>query len=505
MLPQFETTSAYRLKLFNFKEVIFCSQEGISFLRKYNFFISLLISVVIGAYYFLSEKIQYGNGLGMDGSLYGAIAKDFYSYINIRGVHGLNRIFPSFFVHHLLLFLPDKITTQSVIYGFIAMNTLCTSIVVYLWNKIADELDISFLGRIVGLSALFMNYSVLKWIGYYPVLTDQVAFCLGGCVLYFYLKNQPLGLIVCLIIGLFTWPTINTMSLILILFPRQDKEKQQSIQEIYYNNFQDYAFYIRGATIFLFVYIYYVLVYCSWSPISIYPKNFVGYCFLFFYMAYGMSHLIKNLSWPSLIIAVKRIFRNKAFWIAFLIYIPINYYQRKRGVPNEGNVLITMVRHALMDPRLGYYFFFNVVLLTPLFAWTLLRWKFVAQTIAKFGIGATLVFVSIMVLTFALEARSSITSLPFIVAFTIKSLDDQVSLSWKNVGVFLILSLWFSRVWMRFGKLSGNSMLYPDNYFYSHLGGYWVDYNFYWIHLGCALMSAWILWNNFKIQTINVK
>jgi len=64
--------------IYNFKD-IFSSQQGIIFLRKHNLFLSLFITFLIGAYYFLSEKINYGGGFGWDGIAYGKAAQDFYS------------------------------------------------------------------------------------------------------------------------------------------------------------------------------------------------------------------------------------------------------------------------------------------------------------------------------------------------------------------------------------------------------------------------------------------
>jgi len=112
--------------------------------------------------------------------------------------------------------------------------------------------------------------------------------------------------------------------------------------------------------------------------------------------------------------------------------------------------------------------------------------------------GIALVFALTILLTLFGQGRSLIVSMPFIVAFTVKEL-DRFSLQWGDVGIFLCLSLWFSKIWMHQGLLKAIPRD-PNLYFYAHVGGYWMDTNFYFFHLGSALMCAWILWTRFKFR-----
>src|SRR5262249_45416437 len=67
---------------------------------------------------------------------------------------------------------------------------------------------------------LFVNFAVLKWVPYYPVLTDVYALTLGLLMLYCYLADRALALGVLTALGAFTWPPLIYQGSLLLLFPR---------------------------------------------------------------------------------------------------------------------------------------------------------------------------------------------------------------------------------------------------------------------------------------------
>src|SRR5262249_44648728 len=80
----------------------------------------------------------------------------------------------------------------------------------------------------IGLFALALNFATLKWLSYYPVLTDSTALTFGVLALYAFRKRSTLGLFLIGSFGFFVWPTAPYLCLMLTLFSAVPAESEAS-------------------------------------------------------------------------------------------------------------------------------------------------------------------------------------------------------------------------------------------------------------------------------------
>jgi hypothetical protein len=135
------------------------------------------------------EKVPVGGGLGWDGQVYGAMALDFRGTVLEAPItaYRVQRVLPSALVYAGLRGTGATRDVETVIRGFVVLNTVLLVGCVMLWTSIARALGIGPRGEWLGFVALFVNWAVLKQGTYYPVLTDISAFTLGLVGLHAYL------------------------------------------------------------------------------------------------------------------------------------------------------------------------------------------------------------------------------------------------------------------------------------------------------------------------------
>lgn len=196
-------------------------------------------AVAIGVLlYLLGDRTNWSGGLGFDGLFYGELAKNFPSTVfghgqvappgfgpytgpHISGVDSyyVYRIFPS-----ALVWAGLKVTTLSptdghVIGLFAALNTAMYALATWCWCRSAALLGLGEREKILGATALLINFAVLRTGAYLPVLTDQVALGLGALSFYLWLRGSLGWLVLCVVLGCFTWPLTFLVGGLLLLFP----------------------------------------------------------------------------------------------------------------------------------------------------------------------------------------------------------------------------------------------------------------------------------------------
>ena len=170
-----------------------------------------------------AERIQLSEGLGMDGTNYGAIASDFRGWVFERGVNQyyLKRAAPSAVVHYGLRAFGQPTDFPRVILGYQVYNLLLLLAAALLWRPIADRLGLGIGARWLGFVALFVNYANVKHAWYMPVFTDVTAFVLGTIYLWAWLAGRQVVLLGASLVGAFCWPIAALAGAILLFFPRR--------------------------------------------------------------------------------------------------------------------------------------------------------------------------------------------------------------------------------------------------------------------------------------------
>ena len=183
-----------------------------------------LVFAVCLANLLFAERILLSEGLGMDGTNYGAIAARFHEQVFVEGVNEyyLKRAAPSAIVHFGLRLFGQPTDFRHVVLGFQVYNLLLLVAAALLWRGIANELRLGMGARWLGFIALFVNYANIKHAYYMPVFTDVTAFALGTGYAWSWLARRQLALLALTIVGAFCWPIASLSGAILLLFPRRD-------------------------------------------------------------------------------------------------------------------------------------------------------------------------------------------------------------------------------------------------------------------------------------------
>jgi len=196
---------------------------------------ALAIGVLI---YLTGDRTNWSGGFGFDGRLYGELAKNFPSAVFGHGtvtppgfepytgphLTGLDSYYVFRIVPSGLVWLGLKVTTLTPTYGhviglFAALNAFMFALATWCWCRSAALLGLGDREKVLGATALLINFAVMRVGGYTPVLTDQVALGLGALSLYLWLRGWTPALAVTVFFLCFTWPLSFLSGALLLLLP----------------------------------------------------------------------------------------------------------------------------------------------------------------------------------------------------------------------------------------------------------------------------------------------
>jgi len=101
---------------------------------------------------------------------------------------------------------------------FAGLNSAMFGLATWCWCRSAALLGLGDREKLLGATALLINFAVLRTGAYLPVLTDQVALGIGALSLYLWLRGSLVGLAICTFVGCFTWPLHFLVGGLLLLF-----------------------------------------------------------------------------------------------------------------------------------------------------------------------------------------------------------------------------------------------------------------------------------------------
>lgn len=169
-----------------------------------------------------SERIFAGGGLGYDGCSYGAIIT---RYDDIRsGILQLNsalyfRMVPALAIRGVMLVLGVPLTIPNAIIAFEVFNIALLTLAAWLFGSCCDRVGVSKEAKILGFIGVFINYFVLKYTFYYPVLLDTAAMSLSVLLAWLYLSRHSWWLLPAGIGAFFVGPNIGLEAFLLFLLP----------------------------------------------------------------------------------------------------------------------------------------------------------------------------------------------------------------------------------------------------------------------------------------------
>ena len=434
----------------------------------------IIIAVYGLLYIFFGAVIDKNNGFGYDGKYYGQIAMDFYNLVfnNQLTVYRIQRIFPSFLVNLILTVLNLPKENIFVVKVFQILNILLLICITLIWNKISKiyELDLRYIW--LGFVLAIINYSIGEISFYYPVLTDTMAYFLGFCLLYFYLKENLTGKIIVTVIGSFTWASFVYFGLLLILLPLK-------LNPGIFRGMKDGGKYLKKYLAvllpipFIAVSVYQINNFFTsdkffediYTPVFtnlLYVSAFLNYALLIYFLS---VFLPERLSFTNIIIFIKNILSNiklSNLLISVLLFGLVFLIQKQlsnSAAPEStfSKVFYYLAIYSVTKPMA--YFVLAVTCCGPVFIMLFFFMKYYKPHLKKMGIGVYISFLLTFLMIFSTEPRLTINFFPFLVLLTVLVLRD-LRISNKIMFALTVVSLILSKVYFPMYKVKLENLEY---------------------------------------------
>ena len=497
--------------------------------RRVNLLMAAAMLLVGVANVLWAERLTINNGLGWDGLLYAEWTRDFYNTVFARGVseYYTQRILPSAVVHYGMRLLRVPFTDRNIILGFDCYNLALLVLSAYVWGLVADRMNLRPAAKWFGFCSLFLSFAVLKNNFYHSVLTDTTAFALGVLTFYFFLADRPAGMLLVILLGGFSWPTVAVMSGLLFVFPYRktfggggggrdgaasdetpagDTKAAPPPYRLDVLLAAGVALFAVAACLFLTTNDYPARVYWLGRILRV-PDGrllYVSIAALAAYLFFGLRHAAadRTLFDPRRLLAALS-WRRVIVFVAAYAFIKVATRWLTSGgagpwanLQQFGNYTFLS---AVADPLI--FFVAHAVWYGPAVILLALLWKPFCESLGEFGAGVRIFVVLNFLLSINPQSRFMINTAPVLVMLLARLLDRRDLLPRaRDVIVWAALCLAGSKVWYTFntapqvddGTLEA-LLSFPLQHYFANSGS-WMTTRMYFIQGGAALAAAVLLY-----------
>jgi hypothetical protein len=463
--------------------------------QSYYFYPIVIFAICIWRIFL--AQVPANHGLGWDGYRYYSIAVDGLHSNELESYLVL-RIFPCLFIQAVLKLLSLPLDPPHVIMSFKIMNAILIGLSALMVKGIFSQYKLSPLSEFIGFVIVFMNYGLLNFTFYYPVMTDTPTYFLSISLFYFFVRGELLNILLVGLIGAFTWPVLFAMALALILFPNRKVEFAPISKWLQYG--------MSAACVVYAMWIGWLLVYKNGEttdlayalPIGkeMLPVTFLGIGLLFFFMPFVLGNkTFFSIQYYKSVLTGNRIFAAVLLLVTFLVvrgsihvnstdYMTVYNLIKIHMIFAFARPLTTVVNH--------FNYFGAGVLLMIVF------WKRFAQFISTFGLGvAGAVFVNLFFFSMKPESRAQVHNFPWLLIL-ISLYIGQFNFSKMFYGLIVIINLISAKLWFFFDYNSGNNNIlpdgtidFPDQWFFMNLGMWMTER--VWLYMLIATIICLVL------------
>lgn len=435
---------------------------------------SLSALLLITILSFFCEKIPLNGGLGYDGVSYGNLVKEIPRLLDGSlklGLDSSNRFLPSLLCRTFLSVFDIELSNRNIVIFFEIYNVLLLAATAWLWCSLCINESFSCRTRWVGFIALFFSHATLKYNIYYPVLTDITAMFLGMAMLWSYRKSQTTILLAASFAGGITWPTLLPQGLILWLFPSQSTLNGPPAPKS--------SFALSAILVTLLVLRFFQRNEVP-VPESILPL--LGAAIEVIYIGWALYHFfnskaffqpklfIMNLSWLRLVSA------TAAICLFPLALSQLTNYKLNFFTLGE-YYIYSSVRAGMKFP--GEFLVAHPLYFGPWVLLLMLLFKGGAEQARKSGLGLLLVCLLLLVQSVTPLSRQLIAGVPFFVFLLAGTVEHCKYLSRRFIAWFAVLSVLYSKVWMRFSTDPDNAEMTFSFDKYVSSTGFWMPFSYY--------------------------
>jgi hypothetical protein len=458
--------------------------KRIKLIAKHDFLILLIVFIFGLCNFFWGEVIPANGGLGYDGTTYASIVKNFPMAVFEKGLdaYRVGRILPSGIVWSGLSVLQKPLTNYKILTAYRLYNLGLIVLASLAYVLIARELKFNIRTRWLGFIGLFLNVAVAKHFFYYPVATDQTAFVLGLLLLYFFLKNNKIGLLITTILGSFTWPLMMYYGVFLYIFPKKAIEKEKAGARL----ILPFSILFVCGLLILFIKVYndektIGLLEAVGAAQVVDSVIYLSMLTVLAYIFYGLKIALDNIGFPSFQSILKSTSASR-FVVGLLVLILVtsivSLLTDDPGVLSIQWFLEGIALNSIVRPFGSLVA--NVIYYGPVLLLTLFLWKPFIQIVRQHGLGLSFFIVGNFFLSINAESRMLMPTLPFFVVFTALATQE---LKWKaSIYWFLgIVSFLFSKIWLLMNTtepMTGVPLQFPLQYIFMNHGP-WMSNQMY--------------------------
>lgn len=454
------------------------------------------------------DLIQVNNGFGWDGKMYGMYTQHLPEAFKQEAVNSYRM--QRMLVPAMLYFKMDRLgisrTEENVINMYRASNALFILIACISFLFLAYKANWQWTTTSLGFGALFLSVPVLKMSMFYPLMPDIPAMAFGMMAVTCWYAGWRIGLLLCILVGSFSAPTMFFYGL-LLLFPR---EPLKLIEKISWWQWAILPLFFLGIWIYVWL-----------NVPGVFNKPPAGSQFVNMDMLpVALLIILIYMSWLSPIIP--RISLRWAYWkntpwiwasLFVLVMVLVRAIIQWGAGPETPPQTISTFGQLLLAQSVtfpGSFLVAHFQYLPGLVLLGALSIPFVRKAIHQEGLGPVLLTIAVGLLLIGSETRQLMQLIPWIVFVFCHSMDREWRISAWGVGLWLTALVIAGRWWQNLGNVGSleNNFLKEPAQRYFRFHGPWMNEQTWIITLIALIVSLGILivlWKSGLIQRLPSK
>lgn len=460
-----------------------------------------ILALYYGVFYILlGETYPFNGGLSTDGYVFSSFIPDFKTsrFFDIYYVH---RILPFVFVSVFFKIFSITPSAQSIFTAFQILNVASIVLSCYFFKQILVLFKISLKNQVLAFVLFLLNFGVIKYPFYLPVMTDTIALMLSTALLCFYLKNNITGIVISTLLLAFTWPMGYYQGLLLIAFPLCILPYTQP------HEWQKKLIYSASVVCFLIFSVYFVFIkkiditvdFVMRVDRNLLPLSIFGVALLYFFFSkiflnktlLNVPLFVKKINYTRLLISLG------AFGAVYSIIHILN--PSPTPLYSTIQTLRDPIIYSLIRPFISivsHVSYFGVVICL-----LILFWNSFSRTVSQLGWGIVAAFgLNLLLFGITPQSRHLINILPWIIIFLVKAI-NKYSFSNNFYITVGVLSFIASKVWLFLNIYEPNSTLnvdkngsigFPSQILWMNIGP-WMNEQMYYIQGAVMLLFIGIL------------
>ena len=174
------------------------------------------------------ESVAINGGIGWDGMIYRDIVchlEEKYFTGGFNSYH-MHRVLPFVIIHYTMKWMGLAMTDSNILVVAKWLNIVTLSMSVLCFYRLSHLFRWKGTTETMAFASVFFTYPVLKYMGYYPLLTDTMAlflsFLAASCYFDYGLKHRALWLTLLGIVSMMVWPVLSLIVLLLLALPSHE-------------------------------------------------------------------------------------------------------------------------------------------------------------------------------------------------------------------------------------------------------------------------------------------